>query len=146
MKHFLTTKIVYDGQKIISLFDSYKFISTFKNDIRFYDTYTVVGNERPEHIANKLYDSTAWWWLIVLFAFDEPIIDPFFNWILSQNEIEKWAEKLIIEEFGTMTGHETEYFAKIASLTNENENNREIKIIKSKYLGDIVKQFNQWEK
>lgn len=143
MKHYLIEKIEYAGQNIIDLFNRYIFLQKFEDDVRYYKTYMVIDGESPEVISNKLYGDPKWWWVILLF---NRIEDPFFDWIMTTNEVEDYARKIIINTYGTTVGYEAELLDKINEISENNENRREIKILKQEYLGTLVKQLRGWIK
>jgi hypothetical protein len=56
-----------------------------KENSSYFDTYRVEDGYRPEVIADKLYDNPGYYWVILLI---NDIADPFFEWPLSQAEID----------------------------------------------------------
>jgi hypothetical protein len=53
--------------------------------------YTIKDEERPETIADRVYGRSDYHWIILLF---NEILDPIFDWPLSENEMEKQLENL----------------------------------------------------
>lgn len=68
-----------------------KAVDRLKNNIDFYQTYTVKDSERPEHVANKFYNNPELHWVILLF---NEIHDPYYEWPLSQNELTDYCKKI----------------------------------------------------
>lgn len=52
--------------------------------------YTITDEERPEHIAERVYGRSDYHWIVLLF---NEIHDPYFSWPMSLNEMEKHMEK-----------------------------------------------------
>lgn len=52
--------------------------------------YTIVDEERPEHIAHRVYGRADYHWIILMF---NEIHDPYFSWPMSINELERHMEK-----------------------------------------------------
>ena len=48
--------------------------------------YTIVDEERPEHIAYRVYGRADYHWIILMF---NEIHDPYFSWPMSINELER---------------------------------------------------------
>jgi hypothetical protein len=61
-----------------------KILESVGNDPYAYLPYTVKENERPEDIAYYYYGSTEYIWLVML---SNKMIDPYFEWPLSENEL-----------------------------------------------------------
>jgi hypothetical protein len=132
----LTDKIFYDEIEVTDIFKRFKFLDTFKNDVRFYQNYYIQDNETPEDLADKFYESTAWWWLILLF---NEIQDPFFDWPLSYLQLEAWAKKLV----PTWETDYPTYYAKLQTLIASNETHRKIKILRATYLSVVIKNIKE---
>jgi hypothetical protein len=52
--------------------------------------YTIKDEERPETIAHRIYGRSDYHWIILMF---NEILDPYFSWPLSVNELETQMEK-----------------------------------------------------
>lgn len=52
--------------------------------------YTITDEERPEHIAERVYGRADLHWVVLLF---NEIHDPYFSWPMSLNEMERHMEK-----------------------------------------------------
>lgn len=132
----LTDKITYDGIIVTDIFKRFKFLETFKDDIRFYQNYYVQDNETPEDLAERFYESTDWWWLILLF---NEILDPFFDWPMSYMQLELWSKKLV----PTWEIDYPTYYAKLEELVAANEEKRAIKILRATYLNIVMKNIKE---
>jgi hypothetical protein len=134
--NLLTDKITYEGVEVTDIFKRFKFLDRFKNSIRFYQDYYIRDNESPEHVALKFYGDVHWSWLVLLF---NEILDPFFDWPISDEEIELWAQKLVPDYIT----NPSVYYAKIAELNTERETHRKIKILRSTYLSTVIKNLKE---
>jgi hypothetical protein len=128
----LTSKITYDGIVVTDIFKRFKFLESFKDDLRFYQEYYIQDNETPEQVAWKFYQDTSWWWLILLF---NNILDPFFDWPLSYLQLEAWAKKLV----PTWEADYSTYWTKLEALQLANNEKMKIKILRSDYLTHVIK-------
>ena len=55
----------------------------------FYDVYRVQDGERPEHIADRVYGSSEYHWVILMM---NDIVDPFHDWPLGVRQEERFME------------------------------------------------------
>ena len=62
-----------------------KIIDSIKESQSGYLKYTIKDEERPETLADRIYGRSDYHWIILLF---NEILDPFFSWPLSINEME----------------------------------------------------------
>ena len=67
-----------------------KIVDSMKNLIGAYAEYTVVDDERPEHIAYRVYGRADYHWMILLY---NEIHDPYFSWPMSTGEFDRFIEK-----------------------------------------------------
>jgi hypothetical protein len=134
--NLLTDKITYDDVEVTDIFKRFKFLEKFKNSIRFYQDYYVQDNESPEHVALKFYGDSHWSWLVLLF---NEILDPYYDWPMSDEDIEKWAQKLVPTYLSTPST----YYAKIVELNTERETHRKIKILRATYLSVVIKNIKE---
>jgi len=67
-----------------------KILDAVKNFISASAEYTISDEERPEHIAHRVYGRADYHWIILMF---NEIHDPYFDWPMSINELEKHMEK-----------------------------------------------------
>ena len=61
----------------------------FQNNNSYFETYEVLGGETPEQLSFRFYGTTELHWLILL---TNNIIDPRFEWPLSQDNLIKQTE------------------------------------------------------
>lgn len=67
-----------------------KIIDFFYNDPYSFLPYTIIENQKPEDVAYYYYGSTDYVWLVIL---SNKILDPFFEWPLSENNFFKSISK-----------------------------------------------------
>ena len=132
----LPDKITYDGIEVTDIFKRFKFLDTFKDDVRFYQNYYVQDNEKPEDLAKRFYESVDWWWLILLF---NEIQDPFYDWPMSYMQLETWAKKLV----PTWETDYATYWTKLQALITANDAKRSIKILRATYLNVVMKNLKE---
>jgi hypothetical protein len=150
MKHYLLNTIEYDGQLVTDISSRYKFLDKFRENVKFYFDYVLEDGENPEMVSYGAYETTSFWWVILLF---NEITDPFFGWLLTFTQLEKWAKKITTETYGTREdfilyggsgvvwdGH---YYDKRDELETENDEKRVIKVLKNEYLGIVIEQIKK---
>ena len=65
-----------DIVEVVDMMRRVRFLDTF-GAIKNYKTYTIQGGETPDIVSTKLYGSSEWYWLIMLF---NNMTDPFSDW------------------------------------------------------------------
>ena len=151
--HYIQDKIYYNGSLVPDIFNRYKIINKIKENVAYYRKYTVNEGETPEYVSQIFYNTTDFWWLILLI---NDITDPYFGWLMTTKEIESYSEKLVIDEHGTLedwlevSGNtENEYnnfiYIKIAEISSENDNKREIYILNSEYIDIVIKDIQTYK-
>lgn len=158
-----------DTKKVVDVFKRAKMVSMNKNiKGNIFYKYTIQDGERPEHIAERYYGDTQYYW-IVLYAND--IINLTAQWPRSYREFEtyitgkygsveeasyrgvdsevihhyededgdwiteaQWGENGALEEY-KKTIYDYEY--------DLNESKREINIVRSEYLRQIIGEMNK---
>jgi len=65
-----------DTKQVVDILRRVKFVDTFGN-LKGYKEYVVQYGETPDIVATKLYGSSEWYWLIMLF---NDMTDPFRDW------------------------------------------------------------------
>lgn len=133
MKHYLTNKIEYEGIKITDIFKKFKFISKYQNDVKYFDEYSIKNGETPELISFKTYGTKNLWWGILLF---NNIYDPFFEWPMTQYDVENYVKKLV----PNWETNPEDFLNKLDEINIQNENNRDIKLPKLYVLEKIKEE------
>ena len=65
-----------DIVEVVDMMRRVRFLDTF-GAIKNYKTYTIKGGETPDIVSAKLYGSSEWYWLIMIF---NNLTDPFSDW------------------------------------------------------------------
>lgn len=66
------------------------FTDELKNNFTLFDEYDIIDGETPEITAFKIYGNSELHWLILHL---NDIIDPRFDWVLSQNQLKSYVEE-----------------------------------------------------
>lgn len=74
-----------------NIFRNTKFVELFKDETALFYSYTVKDQEKPEHIADRLYGDVNLHWIVLLF---NDIIDPYFEWPMSDLDLESHISKM----------------------------------------------------
>ena len=87
--------ITYDDQLVNNIISSVRFKDiVLKTQAAFYP-YTIKEGERADTIAANYYDDARYTWLVYL---SNKIMDPYYEWPLSQYDLEKY----LIKKYGTV--------------------------------------------
>lgn len=79
-------KVDFGGRQIVDLTRRAAFLKEIKTDDRLCGFYKIRGGETPWGLAHDFYGSEEYDWII--FGLND-IVNPFFDWCLSQIELEK---------------------------------------------------------
>lgn len=151
-------KITYDGQLIRNITIRLDFIRKIKDNISIFQFVQIQSGERPEDIADKYYNDPNLYW-IVLYMND--VIDPYFDWLLTDDQLFKHANTKYINIYATHhyettsgsdlgAGIIVDQFAPfsipVTNLEYEqsiNETKRKIKILKQEYIQQVLSEYQQ---
>ena len=67
----------------------------FQDNNSYFETYEVLGDETPEQLSFRFYGTQDLHWLILL---TNNIVDPRFEWPLSQDNLIKQTQELILDD------------------------------------------------
>jgi len=145
-------KILWNDYLINDITFRVSIIESAKVDIGAWEPYRVKENQHIEELAHKLYGSPNFDWVIMLM---NNIIDPIYDWPLNQEELDKYTtakygsgnESNIHhwEEKGRIFTSDQGFSVAISNAEfedKENENNREIILLKPEYLSNVISEFN----
>jgi len=76
-------------QIVTDIFQRIIISKEFSNNISFYEKYDIRDGETPEDVSYKFYGTPYLHWLVLL---SNTIIDPRFEWPLTENELYKQVE------------------------------------------------------
>ena len=90
---FPTTAYTLDDygsqQVVVDIFRRVLFSKEYKDNSSYYEKYDVIDGETPEEVSFRFYGTTSFHWLILMV---NDIIDPRFEWPLSENNLVKNTE------------------------------------------------------
>ena len=93
-EYFPLTEYQYAGDayftQAVNILKRVKVRDTILTQGAFYYLYQVQDGERPEIIAGKYYGNSGLHWIIML---TNTILDPFFGWPLSVNNLNRYAQQ-----------------------------------------------------
>ncbi len=81
---------LFDSDLIKNFFVRPKISEDVFNRVNFYQKYKVLGNERPDNIATKIYDDPDLDWLILL---ANNIVDFYNEWPIQDNQFYEYLDK-----------------------------------------------------
>lgn len=133
MKHYLTDRIEYNGVTVTNIFKRFRFLDQYSKTSKCYIDYIVQDGETPESVSYSFYRTTDWWWVICIL---NDVYNPFYDWPLSQMEMESYAKKLVPD----WETNSADYSAKMEELTDLNYKKAQIKLLKPQYLDEVIKE------
>lgn len=75
-------------QIVTNITQRIQFSDELKDNLSLFDEYDVNDGETPELVADKFYNNSELHWIVLL---TNDIIDPRFDWVLSQNNLERYV-------------------------------------------------------
>ena len=150
--------ITYDGRDITNILKRVMVPNIIKEQGTAFYNYIIQDGDTPEALAYKLYDDVNKHWIILAL---NDIIDPHFDWLLSENEV--WS--LTESKYGLGNEDSIHHYIDdteepvwddrsndpsgnaLTSITNivheiiENEKKREIKILHQRYVKQFEKEY-----
>lgn len=146
----LFPQILYsiDGISVQQIRDFTRRVSTTKftnDDASLYSKYTIRDGETPEMVSDTFFGSCNLYWIILI---TNQIVDPRFDWCMSQEDLFsmceiKYSEIYGIHHYEDANGYITDNIIGSHSVSNidheikMNENKRDIKIL----IPELVKEF-----
>jgi len=70
------------------------------NSNQFY-TYTLENGDTPESLSMKFYNTDIYWYLFLLV---NNIEDPFYEWLLTDEECRNYAKRVVEDKYSSLTG------------------------------------------
>lgn len=130
----IITNVIYDNgnYKFKNLFFKY----SLQNDIeeKYLQVYRLSDGETLENVSYELYGDTSYFWTIMII---NEFNDPIFDIAISEDAIQEMARDLSYIDGSIDVAT---YFATYEELTEQNDNKREIKVIKTEYLNKFLTQ------
>jgi hypothetical protein len=85
----------YDYVRVKNLFRRAKIRDDFFQNITVFSQYTIIGNERPEQVAEKFYGNPTYDWIVLI---SNNIINARTEWPMSDYEFETYLFRKYTEE------------------------------------------------
>ena len=115
-----------------NFFDHTEIVSTFVNNVLFFDSYAVRDGERPEDISFDTYGTVEHFWIVCLFNNVKSLYN---DWVMTEDQLQTLANYYyIMENLYTLQIY-------YDLLHERNENKRNIILLKADYLNDVVTAF-----
>ena len=151
---FLNTPLInYGGVNMVDITRRVAILNDIKDYSSIFQSYTIGDGQNAEDIAFNFYGNPQYHFIIFLM---NDIIDPFFGWVLSSDEFDKFvrdkygSDKLEdahhYEIDGDIVPQDTTGSQLVSNYTyefKENEKRRNIKILKPEYLTAFVDDYNK---
>lgn len=161
-------RIDYKSKKVVNITQNLMTKYRNVNNTTELFSYIVRDGERPETVAEMFYNNPSFHWIILLL---NDIVDPFYDWCLSQNELERYIDekygpdKNKIKYFVNLDDNERIYdqidhevfqtlydadeplplYVKPVSYyeweQERNEQKREIKLLQKRFIPDFIDQY-----
>ena len=149
------------GRDLVNITIRLNLLNKVKTNVVLFQTIEINDRQRPEDIARDYYGDTNLYW-IVLFIND--IIDPYYDWVLSDNRFFEFVKKkygdsnaYAIHHYEASKNHpsldkgtwvnSTEPFSEpVSNYTYEqeiNEAKRKIKVLKPQYIAQFIEEYNK---
>lgn len=74
--------------EVVDIFRTVRPKQSLKDDILLYNKYTIQDGERPDHVSQKLYGSTDYYW--TFFMVNEKLTNSYNDWPLSRKELQDY--------------------------------------------------------
>lgn len=149
-----------DGKNITNITSRIDFFNQIKGNSAIFEYYQVKDNQRPEDIAQLVYNDPTLFWVIL---WSNNICDVWQEWVRNTDRLMEYVgQKYGTNNIFTIHHYETTSESDLGigivvnsgtpfsqSVTNFvyedrlNEAKRKIKIINPVYIGQIVKEFNK---
>jgi len=128
----LIPNVVYDNDQYEFKNVFYKYRLATDIDDKYLQVYSISDGESLEKISYELYNDTVYFWTIIII---NNIFDPIFDLPLPEDAIQATArDKSTIDGVLDLNLYSTNY----DDLTTENDNKREVKVVKPEYLSQFL--------
>ncbi len=81
----------YNGVSIADITVNFRLTKLTDNLSNFYTNIDIAEGTTPELVSLQVYGTTDYWWLVLL---ANDVIDPFYDWLMRESEVEAYANKL----------------------------------------------------
>lgn len=105
-KNYPFIKYSFEPWKYRTIVDRFFKLDFFDNflhkNISFFKETVINDNETPEDVSIRVYHDDKYWFLILLI---NGITDPFFEWILTNDELLEYSKKFVTENYIEVIEH-----------------------------------------
>ena len=84
-------KLEYNGVSISDITVNFRLTKLTDNLSNYYTDVDIPEGSTPENVSLDVYGTTDYWWLILI---ANDVIDPFYDWLMRESEVEAYANKL----------------------------------------------------
>lgn len=95
--------INYDDKIINDFTNQYTFNESMLNNINYFVNYVIKDGDTPDLICHKLYNDASLDWILMIV---NNIVDPFFDWPLTNNELYSFCQ----DKYGTNNVYGTHHY------------------------------------
>lgn len=148
-------KMTYNGVSIVDISHRFSLNFSLKEVTTHYTEIQLFEGDTPESVSMRYYGTQDYWWLVLVV---NNIIDPLYDWLMSDDEIYNYCKLLYGDEINAYHHYEDSDFniyesqntqENLMPVTNLewhehlNEKKRRINIIHSKFLPHIEKKLSE---
>ena len=144
-------KFEYNGVLMTDITKNFKMIDLTEQLSNAYLSIDIEDGSTPESVSLDAYGSTDYWWLVLL---ANGVIDPFYDWLMSESEVYSYCEKMYDDINGIHHWEDTEFIiyqtdspemnrtpiTNLEHTIHENDKKRRISLIRADDIGKIEKE------
>jgi len=145
----------FEGEQVRNIIDFYHrfdfFYEYYKKNTSYFKEYVIKDHETPESLSSKFFNNKKYWFILLLINNRS---DPFFDWVLTNDEITLYAEKFVKENPIEVNSYILKHPHLLDSLSNisgtnvveynpidpKDENNIIVKYMIDYYYGELIKE------
>lgn len=150
--------MLFEGREVVDITKQIRFKNKLTNRAALFDNYIIREGDTPDTVAFDFYGSPYYEWVVLFF---NKIIDPFYDWVLHEKEIEEFISKkygnerinthhyydektgYIIREEDFTQGSRAIAVSNEQHEINENEKKREILILKEEFIPQVENELKE---
>jgi len=146
-------KVEYNGVLISDITHRFQLNDKLKEYADFYYKQRIELFQTPEQVSHSLYGTTDHWWIICVI---NDVVDPFYDWVMQEEEVFAYAEKLFddvnaIRHYVDTEGVQYpennleqtyEPVTELEHLINLNDEKLRINTIRPEHIRQITKEFS----
>lgn len=114
-----------------------------KNNILHFHLYNLQYGDTPEKLSMEFYGTDEFWYMILLV---NNIEDPFYEWMLTDEECMNYAKKYVSEQYSSLVGDAKQDMINEIYTEVINANKTQIYIPNKNIIGFLHDEFNKMVK